>query len=472
VFTHVAGQLTDGVTLYSGTWDHKPPGIYLVYAAGQLALPFLDRWVVTWLISVACTSAAGLVLLAIMGRMGVGRWAGLLAAAGAVAAMAQYLTALGGGLTEPVAALPLAWALLLALAATPKLGRGVAIGALLAVAGLIALPVVPGALGVVTLAVLRAERPHRVLLAVGMVAGGLLPLLLVVGWLGWSGALGAAVDAVLGYSSAYRLTNQGSGAALSAPVATWTTLSLLFLLAPAIQGALHAWRAGGARRQVVVGCLVWAAASVVLFAYQGRFFAHYAIPLALPLGLLAAFGLERFAQLRSRAPRASRTALLAAPFALTLAISVFAAFAAGAMEWSPVLRDHERSTALAAVIDAETDPNQAIWVWGNETELYLAADRPSATRYSYLYPLVTPGYATARMVAGALAQLEAEPPALIVDAGSAGPGLPGFQELLIPRPLTSDGRDLDLLDPLRAFVRDRYEQGPTVDGWVIYRLRP
>jgi hypothetical protein len=59
----------------------------------------------------------------------------------------------------------------------------------------------------------------------------------------------------------------------------------------------------------------------------------------------------------------------------------------------------------------------------------------------------------------------------VVDAGSAGPGQPGFLPLLIPRPVATDGRDLDLLDPLRAFVEERYVTLSTVEGWVIYVRR-
>jgi hypothetical protein len=67
--------------------------------------------------------------------------------------------------------------------------------------------------------------------------------------------------------------------------------------------------------------------------------------------------------------------------------------------------------------------------------------------------------------------LAADPPAVVVDAGSTGPGQPGFLPLLIDRTVLTDGRDLDLLDPLRAFVADRYELAATVAGWPIYVLR-
>ena len=58
-----------------------------------------------------------------------------------------------------------------------------------------------------------------------------------------------------------------------------------------------------------------------------------------------------------------------------------------------------------------------------------------------------------------------------MDVGSPLPGAPGFQPLLIAREVASDGRDLDLLDPIRDFVSENYDQLTVTDGWVIYELR-
>jgi hypothetical protein len=345
--------------------------------------------------------------------------------------------------------------------------RVVLIGVLLAVTLVIAIPLAPGVLAVAVFVLLvRGFWAVLPLAAGGALVGGL-----VAAWLGLSGSLDEAVTAVIGYSAAYRATNDAAGWMLSAPVITWTVLAMLFLIAPALLGILAGWRKGGRQRALTVACVGWIALSVVLFAYQGRFFAHYAIPLAVPLALLAAFGLERLRVLLGRLrPGPPRVAALL-PMLLVLAISVTAGIAGGRMEWLPVARDHERSERAAAAIRVVSQPDDEIWVWGNEPQLYLEADRRSATAYSYLYPLVTPGFTTAEMVADAAADLLEERPAVIVDAGSRAPGVVGFQELLIPRPLTSDGRDLDILDPLRDVVRQHYVEGETVDGWVLYQLR-
>ena len=473
VFTHLAGQLLDGRTLYVDAWDHKPPGIYLLYALGQAALPFIDPWVVTWLLSVIATTAVAMIVSAILRQLQVFGWPRWAAAAAAVVVSAQYLTALGGGLTEPVAAVPLAAALLILLQADRGWRRSVVAGALLGVTVLISLTLLGGVIAVAGMAVIgtgwRARTWSATLAA--MTIGGLVPVATALAWLAVIGALPSAVDALVGYSAAYRLTNQESGLTLSGPVITWTLLSLLLVIAPAILGALRALRDGGPRRQVSVVATVWMALSVALFFYQGRFFAHYAIPFAVPLAVLAGVGLDglRRSWLQTRRPVVR--AALAFPLVLSAVISIPAGVAGARFEWLPVARDHERSERVAEAIREISTPDDSIWVWGNETQLYLLAQRPLSTPYDYLYPLVTPRYSTEALIATTLHALEAQPPVVIVDAGSRAPGVAGFQELIIPRPLTSDGRNLDILDTLRAFVRGRYDEVDRVDGWVLYRLR-
>jgi hypothetical protein len=132
----------------------------------------------------------------------------------------------------------------------------------------------------------------------------------------------------------------------------------------------------------------------------------------------------------------------------------------------------DQSTLIKAVSERLRQlPAGDLLVWGNEPRLYEVAGRAPATRYSYLYPLTTPGYSTPAMVDEVARQLAETPPAVVVDAGSSAPGQPGFLPLLIARPIATDGRDLDLLDPLRTFVAANYRLASTVAGWPIYVLR-
>ena len=468
VFVHAAGEVRDGALLYVDVWDHKPPGAILLLASIQWLLPFVDPWLLAWLLSVLVTALAGWVIGRILVAVGVRATAAWLAAGAAVIVMGQYLTALGGGLTEPLATALLAAAALLAIRHGAPAHR-LAVGALVATALLVSVPAGAGVLVLAFLAVLRAERRGRAALLVA--SGMVVPVAVIGAGLSATGALGPAIEAVVGYSAAYRASNAATGGELSAPVASWTLLALLFLLVPALIGTIPSLRGDHTQRWLVIACGAWLAFSLVLFVSQGRFFAHYAIPLAIPLGILGGLGLDRL--LARGLPRRPAARLMRlAPLAIAALISAAASTVAGGMEWTSVARQHDRVDAVAAAVRELTDPDDRIWAWGTAPQLYLAADRATATRYAYLYPLVTPGYTTPAMVEATRVHLEADPPALIVDAGSSAPGAPGFLPLLIPRPIASDGRDLDLLDPLRAFVRDRYTELETVDGWVIYRLRP
>ena len=466
VFMQVAERMRAGDVLYAGIWDHKPPGIYLVLVVGQSLLPFLSAWAVSWILSVAATAATGWTVLTICRGLGTTRGASLVAGAICVVVMGEFLLSLGGGLTEPVAALPLAFALLATLAAFPAVGprRALGVGALLGVSLLLSVQAAAGIAAVGALVWMRGGRP---VVAVASVVAGMTIVLVAAGaWLGLSGALPAAIDAVVTYNGAYRAVATESGATLSGPVIAWTLLALLFVVVPVFYGARAGMRDVAVTRQATIACLVWTALALVSFVVQGRFLAHYAIPLAIPLGVLSGMGIDAW----SERVRAGRSALIA-PILLTLAISSVAAVAAGAMEFGPIQRDRARAQAVDEVIGPLSTSEDSIWAWGNEPGVYFEADRLSATRFCYLYALVTPGYATPELVDETLQELRADPPQFVVDVGAPARGEPGFQELLIPRPLASDGRDVDLLDPLRAFVAENYDELTTADGWVIYELR-
>ncbi|HEX3220060.1 MAG TPA: hypothetical protein VHU77_08575 [Candidatus Limnocylindria bacterium] len=471
VFAEVAERMRAGAMLYVDAWDHKPPGVYLLLVAARTLLPWFGPWLVSWIVSVLATAATATTLHAICRRLGLSALACWVAAVGALVVMGQYLTALGGGLTEPFATLLLAVALLLALGSwgrDDQLVRPAAVGAVLGLAAMLSVQVLPAILPIGWLMIPRNGKSAAtgISVLVAGIAGFLAPLVLVAAWLTVIGSFGGATDAVLTYTAAYRSVAGRTGVALGGPVLAWTLLALLFLAVPAAMGAAEGRRRGGVWSAAALASMAWIGIAIVSFAVQGRLFAHYVIPLSIPLALLAGLGAERLRAL----PKRHRSRLLL-PIAATCVISALAAGVAGAMELGPISRDHAQSVAIAKILDQESEAEDRIWVWGNEPEVYLDSDRESATSYSYMYPLVTPGYTTPALIAATLADLERDPPKLIVDAGSTAPGQPGFQQLLIPRPLASDGRDLDLLDPLRGFVRERYTELDRTSGWVVYVRR-
>ena len=468
VFTDVGGRMLHGATPYLGAWDHKPPGIYLATAGIQAVLGWLGPWTAAWLLSLVATVGIGVAVATVLARLGLTRWPRALAALGATMVASHYLVALGGGLTEPPATALEAWALVLAI--RPVGGaRLAAIGGLAGLATLLSVLLLPGALIVLALSVLRRSARAGVRGAALAALGFAAPLVAAGAWLMVTGAMPAAFDAVVTYAAAYRASSNDYGPALAGSVAAWTALVSLFLVAPALLGAASASSHAGPRRVLVLGLGLWIGVSLASFLFQGRFYAHYAIALVVPVGILAGIGFERVGQSLKRVDRPWQMTVIVLPFVATFLVSVVAGVVSGALQVALVADGNARADAVSARL--RELPAGTMLVWGNQPLLYSVADRAPATRYSYLYPLTTRHYSTDAQIDEVARALADHPPAIVVDVGSAAPGLAGFLPLLIPRPIATDGRDLDLLDPLRAFVADRYELDSIVSGWPIYVLR-
>jgi hypothetical protein len=215
--------------------------------------------------------------------------------------------------------------------------------------------------------------------------------------------------------------------------------------------------------------ILWGAGTIAAAIYLGRFETHYAAPLAIPLGLFAPIGL---ADVACRARRSVAIAAVMVPALVIGAVLSTAVTVANIVEHGrTIAAENQRNSAVGSYLHDQSSAGATVFVWGNEPQLYYLADRAPATRFIYLLPLTTPGYVTSAMIDGVRAQLEAKPPALIVDVGSLEPGSPGDPPLLIDRPLRNeDGRNFDILDPLRAFVKERYALLEVVDGWPVYCL--
>src|SRR3990170_951435 len=190
VFSHVGGRILDGVAPYVGAWDHKPPGIYLATAAAQVLLGWLGPWTAEWLLSLAATVGLGAAVAAALARLQVTGWPRTLAAAGATILASHYLLALGGGLTEPPATALVAWALVLVLATGPTSSAHLAgVGALVGLAALFSVQLLPAGLVVLALAVFLRPDGTRPRAATAMSLGFAAPLALVAAWLAVIGVL-------------------------------------------------------------------------------------------------------------------------------------------------------------------------------------------------------------------------------------------------------------------------------------------
>jgi hypothetical protein len=446
VYTLAGVVIRGGRMPYTDIFDNKPPGLYVLNALGQMALPWLDAWAVAWLLTAAFTIAAVLVVdTMIRGRLSPpASFAMTLICAFGIA---SYPVAAGGGLTESFAVLPLVAALLI-LSTRPADKRTAAgVGFLASLACLFSVQAVPVSLVLVTAAVLAgATRRQAVRRGVAAIAAGAVLPLAIALWLAARGALGDAVDQVVIYNMSYRAASTGFGYVL--PAACLLLGGLAVPLAITVGSMVRRPRAFD---RVDWICLAWFVAGAATLAYENRIFLHYLILLVPPIILLSAPGFRRLAAALKSSGRGTKELAI---LATALTVFLFAISAATVVGLTSIASDSAaRARAVtadtSAWIEANTPRSAGVFVWGNDTDIYLVSGRVPYDRHVYQFPMVTAGYWTPARTDALLAAWKSAPPAVVVEASAT---VPMF------RPLTesSQPHDYDTLGPLRDFVRSHY----------------
>jgi hypothetical protein len=469
VYSLMGGRIASGALPYVDVWDHKPPGLYLVNALGDFISGSAGSWQVAWVISVAALVLTGVVVADTLRRLGWRRSAWI-AGAGCALELASFPLARGGGLTETLAVLPAAFALRLVGVGPPTARRTLAagLGAGIATAtSLQAAPVLLAALAVVIVRQYKAGmRPMLLRLAWVVVGAGMVwTALLAV--LSTAGATPAAAMALVRYNAAFAQLGGRDDSFVG------EALHGILVLSPLAIAALLGLRrslSSPLLRPMAAGALVWIAASAAFILAQGRLELHYLAPLAVPLSLLLPAGIPGRAHARRLG--FARVAMAASLLVAAASVSILLISTETAIGLEVRSRQAARDQSVATWIASHSAVDDSLFVWGNRPQLYSLAQRPPASQYIYLLPLLTPGFTSHQMVSDVVARWQHEPPAVIVDAGSAAPGAAGMPALLVPRStVVGDHRDLDLLDPIREFVRQRYVVATTLEGWPIYLLR-
>lgn len=428
VFAYAGELLRGGGTPYVSYWDHKPPLIHLVNAAG-LVLSGGQLWGI-WLVCLATLLAA--VVLAYMATdRAFGR-------VGAMLGVGYFVIALTGvrafNLTEPYT-LPIAWAaaLLVVRWSPGEERRYFRIGCMLGVPTALQFLFRPNLIGagvsvglVFSIVLLSGRRMGAWLRFVG---GGISGLIVVgavlVAWLAREGAVQPFLEQVFQYNFQYSSTTLNARIrSVFSGIEYATQYGTLLLPFPGWLFAVYRVWKGGRRDPlypVFLLGVVWLPVELLLASTSGRAFDHYFIPVLSPLAFLSALfassllssGRERLSEARIVWGRRTVLAVLAAmavPAAWDLAMAQREA------PWAQA-----RSAQVASTVGsvrAHSRPGDAILVWGNAAEIYFLADRRAASRFIYRAPLVTPGFADSALVRGFIHELQVTKPALIVDANS------------------------------------------------------
>jgi hypothetical protein len=393
VFETVALRVLDGDALYTEVYDHKPPGIYAVYALA-LAIAEATRTeapVAARLLDCAAVAAGLAILSLLLERRGQRWWF----AGGAGVILSGWDLYSGGALAESWVLLASAVALAAAKRARWLLaGSGLGLGLTFSPVGVVAIPaVVAVAAG--------AGWPNR---SARLAAGAAVPLVAGGTAILATGAHpGDAFDALITYNLRHAGAHEFSTSVETAArqmrnLALHTGLAT-FLLACAL--ALE-------RRRPAVWALAQLAVSsavAIWLVSAGRVFGQSAL-VAFGLGLAAAATLV---------PRSWPLALGAA-----VALLCFGRYTLQEEPWRLL-----RIDGAAEVERYVEEADGPTWVWGHYSEPVLAAGKTPAYRYFFNLPLLH--YDAAARLQEAIAEAVADPPALIIDecrvAGGTDPCL-------------------------------------------------
>lgn len=386
IYATVAREMLTGHELYRDVVDHKPPAVYLVYAATQVIGGPLGGMVVLHALLIGVVFATALLLARIVRLHGPG--ADPRAPAAAALLWIVYTTTLAD--VDALAAncelfmmLPLVGAVAVFLDARGRLGDHALAGILIGVAGLfkyqagIMLPLFAAT------AVLGAGD--------GRLGRRLVAVL----------ALGAGVVAVIGFAACWLWRGGGLDAAVF-----WLRFNFAYIQAGtswgevvqrlAIRGGLVVGSAAllyvlgvaaviTARREAFVRFMAgWLLASAIAVVVGGRFFGHYFHQLTAPLAVLAAPAMVRLWQRR----RAVVGLAIAVPAAVFL---VLGALHDRVMGWYG--EPDPDYAQVVAWLDARGAG--ALCVWGNSPVLYFEANRPLGCRFVFANYLTGASPATA-----------------------------------------------------------------------------
>jgi hypothetical protein len=125
-------------------------------------------------------------------------------------------------------------------------------------------------------------------------------------------------------------------------------------------------------------------------------------------------------------------------------------------------------------IQRHTDNNDYLLMWGVQAEYNFLSGRPAPTRFVYQLPLYRRAYQKPALIDEFYGDLQANPPALIVDTSSTNPNIPPLDATLRqnwPAEADTVNGTLPEMEAVFQFIDAHYQQAGEVgdEGWVAYQ---
>jgi hypothetical protein len=386
IYATVAREMLTGHELYRDVVDHKPPGIYLVYAATQAIGGPVGGMRVLHALLIGVVFATALLLARIV-RL---HWPGTDPRAPAAAALLWivYTTTLVD--VDALAAncelfmmLPLVGAVAVFLDARGRLGDHALAGVLIGIACLFKYQagIQLALFGATILVGAGHGGPGRRLVAIVALGVGFAAMIgFAVCWLWRGGGLDAAV-----FWLKFNFSYIQAGTSWRELVQRFAIRGGLVIGSAALLYGLGAAAVVAARREPFVRFMAgWLLVSGVAVFVGGRFFGHYFHQLTAPLAVLAAPATVRLWQRRR------------AVIGFAIAVPAAAYLVLGVLHDQVMARYGEPDPDYPSVVAwLDARGTGALCVWGNSPVLYFEANRPLGCRFVFSNYLTGASPATA-----------------------------------------------------------------------------
>lgn len=480
VFLYAGWQILQGRIPYLQIWDHKPPLIYTIDAAGLL-LGSGSLWGV-WMIEVLSLAAALVMCASVLSHAfgGAGNLAAIICAA------SFTLVSDGGNLTEEYA-LPLQFLIL------GLFYLGETRGSLLLVSwpiGILASMIFllkPNLVGVsvavalyVLITRMSARRFGELLRCAGaMISGAASPLLIALLFARSAGALSATTSAVFTFNAVYSEAD--------AHARIWSLITGIRLLSESglFPLGLIGWAFGirrfFSRERSEIGPLL--RFGLILFPLElifssvtGESYPHYYIAWLPVCALLSAYTISILAERLdpNREAHSRRTLVFALAFVGILNALVAYRYAQSLLSALEGSKAGLNADPVMVYLN-ELPSGEPVLFWGAEARYNFVTRHVAPTRFVYQYPLFQSGYVTQEMIQEFEEDLSASPECIVIDTSPT--------EWRVP-PI--DPREYDLwrgrhperpvareTDELIRWMRSAYEPTGKIEGknWIIYKRR-
>lgn len=469
VFAYMGSRILAGDLPYWDIWDHKTPAIYYLNA---LALSLFGYTVTSFrYMEIIFAVSTAWVIYRLGYKLLCNRWAAAVAALSFTATSNSYIFSSNSDLlfTETFFQLPIVMGIAFATQyRVSKKSTALFLTGLMGGWAILFKP--PGGFFLIAVALWIIHLTWReqnfgagilrcgVNLAVGLAC----PLILTITYFALRGGLADLYSQTILYNSLYVSANlqQNSFQSSILHLLYWAG-PLGFVLIPATIGLI--W--GQHSSQYYYLIILWFVVDLGGSILSGRFYPHYFLQVLPSLALLAGMGwLTLKNRYWHRFHRITFISLTSASLLILLVMQFSFTYA-----WITFRLNNNLSTAeqAAKFITANTNEEESIYVWGAETAVYFLSKRKSASRYTYLYPLLAQGYSSTHQVSELLRDIEIQRPRYIIDTHSTNELIPPLKDKM-PLPEANLLYSEDNLDPVRLLVAHQYYSSITIGDWLIY----